>query len=83
MPSTMLVGNSRKTEPKMAPNSQSVHVDFDDDPTWPGVRKSCQPSQLIDGADAQHLGSVSSNEIYYRHLSEALDEALNLKPTEL
>ena len=64
----------------MTPSNQAQRlvIDFDDEPTFPGT--SCQPTQPIECADAQVLGQISSSEAYYRQLSDALDEALNLKP---
>jgi hypothetical protein len=50
--------------------------DSDDDVTAPG--NSCLPTKLITFEELQMVNPTPSDEEYYRHLSDALDAALNL-----
>jgi hypothetical protein len=65
-------------EPKTMPSSQAKLLadDPDDEVTQPGG--ACPPTKLISFEEAQVLGPTPSNEDYYRHLTAALDDALNL-----
>lgn len=78
MRSMMLVEMSLKQGRTVMPSNQSdqLVVDMDDEPTNPRI--DCLPTKLISIRDLPSSILTSNEEDYYRHLSEALDAALNL-----
>jgi hypothetical protein len=70
-------------ETKAMPSNQAMLIvdDNDDEVTQPG--NTCMPTKLAPSdrrpfEETQVLTRTSSDEDYYRHLAEALDDALNI-----